>query len=295
LPQRWRGRYAKRALKSKHQLDALDGQCHLLRAAVQGEEAMDKDRPASSTVVIVVLIALAIANYMHEILAKLGPYRVLHRKYPFYVAESLDKTGEVLLCCLAIYLLYRTGFPAIFRELGLAASVLKGLGLGLAASSPTLVGFALTRKIPSGLVAPDLLFFTVFSPIVEELVFRGFGFWQLYRRARWPFWLAILPPAFLFGLGHIEKGNDWKEMAGIFLVTGTGSAVFSWLLKEWQNLWIPIGLHICMNLWWEVFSVAKTALGGWFPFALQTSSILLAIVLTIVAKRRGWLPATSQA
>lgn len=74
-----------------------------------------------------------------------------------------------------------------------------------------LVGFALTRSIPPRLAASNLLFLTVFSPIVEELEFRGFGFWQLYRRARWPFWLAILPPAILFALGHIEKGQDWRN------------------------------------------------------------------------------------
>lgn len=254
---------------------------------------MEKDQPRSSIVAIVVLIALTLANYMHEMLARLGPYRALHRKYPFYVAESLDKISGAVLCCLGIYLLYRSGPAAIFRELGLAASVLKGLGFALVASSPTLVGFALTRKIAPGLVAPNLLFLTVFSPIIEELEFRGFGFSQLYRRARWPFWLAIVPPAVLFGLGHVEKGENWQEMAGIFLITGTGAGIFSWLLKEWQNLWIPIAMHICMNLWWEVFSVAKTAIGGWFPFALQTASILLAIVLTLVAKWRGWLPAAS--
>jgi hypothetical protein len=227
---------------------------------------------------------------MHEILARLAAYRALHREYPFYVAESLDKIAGAVLCCLAIYLLYRLGPAAIFRELGLAASVLRGISFAIVASSPMLVGFALTRSIPPRLAAPNLLFLTVFSPIIEELEFRGFGFWQLYWRARWPFWLAIVPPAVLFGLGHVEKGENWQEMAAIFLLTGTGAVVFSWLLKEWQNLWIPIGLHICMNLWWEVFSVAKTAIGGWFPFALQTASILLAIVLTLVAKWRGWLP-----
>lgn len=256
---------------------------------------MEKDRPRSSTVAIVVLIALTIANYMHEILTRLGPYKALHREYPFYIAESLDKIAEVALCCLAIYVLYGSGFSAILRELGLTASVLKGFSFALVASSPTLVGFALARSIPPGLAPPNLLFLTVFSPIVEELEFRAFGFWQLYRRAHWPLWLAILPPALLFALGHIEKGQDWGERAGIFLITGTGAAVFSWLLKEWQNLWVPIALHICMNLWWEIFSVAKTAVGGWFPFALQTASILLAIVLTRVAKRRGWVPAVSQA
>jgi membrane protease YdiL (CAAX protease family) len=256
---------------------------------------MEKDKPGSSTVAIVVLIALTLATYMHEILARLAAYRALHRKYPFYVAESLDKIAEAVLCCLAIYLLYRFGFSAILRELGLAASVLRGISFAILASAPMLVGFALTRSIPPRLAAPNLLFLTVFSPIVEELEFRGFGFWQLYRRARWPLWLAILPPAILFALGHIEKGQDWREMASIFLLTGTGAAVFSWLLKEWKNLWIPIAMHICMNLWWEIFRVAKTAVGGWFPFALQTASILLAIVLTVVAKGRGWLPGGLQA
>lgn len=256
---------------------------------MEREEGPVKGKPSSSTVAIVVLVVLTVVNYFHEILAKLGPYRALHRSYPFYVAESLDKIGGVLLCCLAVYLLYRFSIAAVFREFRLDASVLRGFGFALVASSPTLVGFALTRRITPGLSAPSLLFLTVFSPIAEELEYRAFGFLQLYRRVRWAFWLAILPPAVLFGLGHIEKGQNWQEMAGIFCLTGTGAAVFSWLLKEWDNLWIPIGLHVCMNLWWEIFSVAKTAIGGWFPFALQSATILLAIALTILARGRGWL------
>jgi hypothetical protein len=145
---------------------------------------------------------------MHEILARLGPYRALHRKYPFYVAESLDKIGGALLCCLAVYLLHRSGFSAVFRELGLAASVLRGISFAVVASSPMLVGFALTRSIPPGLGAPNLLFLAVFSPIVEELEFRGFGFWQLYRRARWPLWLAITPARYPFRIRtHRERAR----------------------------------------------------------------------------------------
>lgn len=134
---------------------------------------------------------------------------------------------------------------------------------------------------------------TVFSPFVEELEFRGFGFWQLYRRARWPFWLAITPPAVLFALGHVEKGQGWEEVAGIFLLTGTGSAVFSWLLKQWQSLWAPFALHFCMNLWWEILSVSNTAVGGWFPFTLQSTSTLLAILFTWCGQRRGLLAVQS--
>jgi len=47
-----------------------------------------------------------------------------------------------------------------------------------------------------------------------------------------------------------------------------------------------------MNLWWELFSVSKTALGDWFPFTLQTGTVLLAILITLFWTKTK---ATSQA
>jgi len=237
------------------------------------------------------ILVLLVATYMHEIVSRFAFYRALHRSHPYYVAESLDKLFGALLCCLAIFAVHRIGMRRIFRELGLAAPVLPALAIAFLASSPMLIGFALTRKIAPNPSVPSLLFLVVFSPFVEELEFRGFGFWQLRRRARWPLWLAILPPAVLFGLGHVEKGQGWQEVAGIFVLTGTGAAVFSWLLDRWQNLWAPIGLHIFMNLYWEIFSVSRIAIGGWFPFAVQSATVVLAIVLTLFADRHGLLPA----
>jgi uncharacterized protein len=70
-------------------------------------------------------------------------------------------------------------------------------------------------------------------------------------------------------------------MAELMLLTGLGAVVFAWLVYRWQSLWFPIALHICMNLWWVLFSVAKSALGGCFPFALQLVSIALAILITL--------------
>jgi hypothetical protein len=237
------------------------------------------------------VLVLAVASYAHEIMSRFGFYGSLHQRYPFYIAESLDKLFGALLCCLAIYAMHRIGLRGIIRELGLAAPILPAMTFALLASSPMLIGFALSRKVAPELSVPPLLFLTVFSPLVEELEFRGFGFWQLYRRAGCPFWLAIFPPAVLFGLVHIEKGQGWKEVGGIFLLTAVGSAVFSWLLDQWQSLWAPFGLHCLMNLCWEIFRVSKTAVGGWFPFALQTTTVALAILLTWHAKRRGLAPA----
>ena len=79
-----------------------------------------------------------------------------------------------------------------------------------------------------------------------------------------------------------QLGKEWP--AG--QLTGLGAVVFAWLVYRWQSLWFPIALHICMNLWWVLFSVAKSALGGWFPFALQTTSILLAILITLYWTKR---------
>jgi membrane protease YdiL (CAAX protease family) len=234
-------------------------------------------------------LVLALATNIHKILSSLSYYRMLHGNYPFYVAETLDKLAAGLLCCLGIYGIHRIGLRGIFRELGLAAPVLPAFAFALIASSPMLIGFAVTRRVSREFSVPSLLFLAVLSPFVEEVGFRGFGFWQLYRRARWPFWLAVLLPAVLFGLGHVEQGRGFKEAIGIFILTVVGSALFSWLLDQWQNLWVPFALHLCMDLWWEVFSVSETALGGWFPFAMQTVAVAFAILLTFYAKHRGFL------
>jgi membrane protease YdiL (CAAX protease family) len=89
----------------------------------------------------------------------------------------------------------------------------------------------------------------------------------------------------LFGVGHVEKGASLKEAAGLILLTGAGGAIFSWLLVQWNSLWPPFSLHCLMNLSWELFSVANTALGGWFPFALQTACVVFAVSLTLVLRR----------
>jgi membrane protease YdiL (CAAX protease family) len=149
-----------------------------------------------------------------------------------------------------------------------------------------LIGFAITRSLTPHIEILPVLFLTVLfltglSPLVEEIEFRGFGVRQLQRGTGWPFWVAVWPSALLSGLGHVEQGQSLKEMAGLFLLTGAGVVTFAWLVYRWQNLWVAAALHICMNLWWELFSVAQTAIGGWFPFALQNLTMLLAILVTL--------------
>ncbi len=153
-----------------------------------------------------------------------------------------------------------------------------------------LLAFALTSS-----VNPNMTFLTVgvgcfLAPFAEEVLFRSFMFRQLYRRARLGFWFSALIPSVLFALGHLYQSNDFWELVGISAITGLGSILSCWIFIRWQdNLWAIFGLHSLMNLWWEVFAVDDTALGGWLANAARLLTIALAIVLTIY-KDRIWKP-----
>ena len=118
--------------------------------------------------------------------------------------------------------------------------------------------------------------------MTEEIVYRGFACGLLFTRGRLPAWVAVSIPAIAFGWGHVEQGSTVAEGIELFLYTGGAGAAFGWVYLRWlRNLWIPIAVHVLANLSWEIFDVGDSALGGWFPFALQMTMVLLAIAFTL--------------
>lgn len=226
------------------------------------------------------LVVLVAATYMQDMLRLVPFYRGLYRQYPFFVPESLKNLAQAGLCMAAICLTHGIGFRAALDELRLLRSIPRALAFGVLATLPLVCGLAATRSVGRIQLA-NLLYLAVWSPFVEELVARGFAISQLHRRSEWPLWAAIATTATLSGLAHVEKGASPLDVLGLFLLTGAGAVAFSWIYVRWDSLWAPFSLHLFMNLWWEVFSVAGTALGGWFPFALQTACIASAILLTV--------------
>jgi len=243
-------------------------------------------RPRSSIFVFATLSMLVILSYTHEILSRLAAYRNLYKNHAFYVPEGIDKIGGIVLCALAVWVLKRVALKNVVDELGLADSPVPALFFALVASAPMLIGFALTRSLTPHMAPLTIFFLTVLSPAAEEIEFRDLGVRVLQRGTGWPFWILVWPQALLFGLGHIEQGQSFLERIELMLLTGLGAVVFAWLVYRWQSLWFPFALHICMNLWWELFSGARSALGGWFPFVLQLASIVLAILITIYWTQR---------
>jgi hypothetical protein len=65
-------------------------------------------------------------------------------------------------------------------------------------------------------------------------------------------------------------------------------------MKWRDNVWVVWGLHAGMNLWWEVFNVDDTALGGWLSNGARLATVIVAVLLTIY-KDKIWKPLPSEA
>ena len=224
---------------------------------------------------IVILVAYALALFMQSVLRRFDWYAALYHVYPFYVPETIKSVLGIVLCAAVSLVIYKR-----VDNFGFAGRLPLAIGFGFVCSLPMVVGLAATRSV--GVVhAVPVVFLAGLFPLTEEMLSRGFAFRLLYREERWPLWAAITVVALITGGIHIEKGQSVLEVFGLFALTGIGGGLFSWLFARWQSLWFPFALHMFMNLWWEVFTVSRTALGGWFPLSLQVMSLVLAVVCTV--------------
>jgi hypothetical protein len=175
----------------------------------------------------------------------------------------------------------------IWKDLGLTDNIIKPFIYALLFSIPMLLGGFLFFELNTELNIQNVLAGSIVIGFIEELFFRGFLFGQLYKNTKFGFIPAIIFGALVFATGHLYQSNEFGELIGIFAVTFFGAILFAWLYVEWNfNLWIPIFLHALMNLSWELFNMDETALGGLLPNILRGLTIALAIVFTIVYKRK---------
>jgi hypothetical protein len=216
-----------------------------------------------------------------------------------FISEWLIVLGirnalEVATAFIAVAITHRLGFKRAARELGLLAPMGRGLAFAAIATSPMLITFAFTMP-----VNPNMTFLTVgvlcfIAPFAEEVLYRSFMFRQLYRRAKLGFWISALVPSVIFATMHLYQSDNLMELLGIVAITGTGGIGFCWFFMKWRdNVWTVWGLHAGMNLWWEVFNVDDTALGGWLANGARLATVIVAVLLTIY-KDKIWKPLPSE-
>jgi uncharacterized protein len=231
------------------------------------------------------ITVFVLTTQLNSLLKALG----VTEMFEWPVVLSIRNALEVALCLAGIAIVHRFGLSRSVRELGLVAPIGRALVFAFIATLPMLVTFASTTVNPKMTVLGVVVFCFV-APFAEEVLFRGFMFRQFYRRARLGFWISALLPSALFAAAHLYQSRNLGETVGILAVTGLGGIGFCWVFMKWQdNLWAVFGLHALMNLWWEVFAVDDSALGGWLANGARLLTIALAILLTI-HKDKIWKP-----
>ncbi len=231
-----------------------------------------------------------VATQVRTLLRHIPPFLSLWRSTP-ELANLVVNSLQAALAFLGLWVAHRLRPRAALAELGLRAPVVPAVGFALGASLPMLVGFALTSPPSPNLSMGNVVLLALVFPFAEELLFRGYCFRQLHERAGWGFWSASLAVALVFGLGHSYQAVTGQlglaGLLGVVAITGAGSVLFSWVFVRWSyNLWAPFALHAAMNLWWEVFAVDQTALGGWLANVARLLTVALAIGFTLMRSRR---------
>lgn len=240
--------------------------------------------------VVVVATGMVAYWYLESLLSLFNGYRSLFDEVGFWLPRSLLAVLEVVLVWAIVCGLHRRRPAAGALELGLGGPWPAAIGWMALAVAPMWLFFAFTQPLAADARVGEVAYLALLSPFAEEVVFRGFAFGQLHRRAGWGLWPALIATSLLFGYGHAEDAGSLAEAVGLMLLTGFGAGVFAWLYARWRTLAAPIALHVLMNLAWNVWSVGESAIAGWVPFAFQMLTALLAIVSTIWLGRRGKLP-----
>jgi membrane protease YdiL (CAAX protease family) len=182
----------------------------------------------------------------------------------------------------ALLVMFLFGSKNLLANIGLQKGLFAGFVFSLVSVAPMLLSSAIVGQISKDLSLLDLMHKTIFAGFFEEYFFRGFLFGILFRKLKWGFIPASVLGAVIFGLGHIYQGSTLSETIGVFAITAMGAIWFAWLYIEWNNnLWVPIFLHITMNLSWVLFDVSDNALGGIYSNVFRIITIALSIIITI--------------
>jgi membrane protease YdiL (CAAX protease family) len=176
---------------------------------------------------------------------------------------------------------------SILKSLGLQSNILRAFVIAGIFALPMFIGGAVFSKPERNIEIEDAVAGTICAGFFEELYFRGFFFGQLFKHTRLGFITSILLGAIVFASGHLYQSQNFSETIGIFAVTFMGSVFFAWLYTEWNyNLWVPIWLHTLMNASWMLFRMDDTALGNTTSNIFRGVTIALAIMFTIIYKRK---------
>lgn len=245
-------------------------------------QSMMKQRKISISIIII--LTFLIALYGKKILSEFLTFSISSD----YLNVAYNYSWWIIPIFLATGLLF--GFNNILKTLGIEKGLFLGFFIALITVSPMLISSAIIGHVIENFKLISFLHSTIFAGFMEELLFRGFLFGILFRKLCWGFIPASIIGALIFGIGHVYQGSTLLETIGVFFITALGAGWFAWLYIEWNNnLWVPIFLHVLMNLSWILFEVSSNALGGLYTNLFRVITIALTIIITIRHNKKNGL------
>jgi membrane protease YdiL (CAAX protease family) len=188
--------------------------------------------------------------------------------------DGAIKIGLWVLPTIALVAILRRGSVRhAMHDLGLATPAWRGILLAAAATLP-MAAFLVEWDVvidPASLLATVVL-----GSFAEEVLYRGFLFHQLQRRAGWPMPWAALGSAVVFALAHHNNLDETlvtamlrEDLAANVMQIGpptvatmVGGCLFAWMTYRWRSLWPAIALHIGVNFWWDIAPLAVLSPGA---------------------------------
>lgn len=176
------------------------------------------------------------------------------------------------------YLLHKN---RIFDSLGLDRSVMTAFLFALVCSLPAFLLFPFFYNFNPEISLNKILIIGIAAGFFEELYFRGFLYGQLYRYTRCGFILSAFLAALLYAALHLFLGADLVELVLVFLIAFISGLIFGWVYTEWNfNLWVPVFLHLFINLSWEMFEIWDDS----YALMIRGFTVILFIALSVVYK-----------
>lgn len=240
---------------------------------------------SSIKALVVIVISFAIYYFLDDVYFKSTRQWFFDNTNQIGLSQMITYTLSLIPLLIGTFLI--TGKSGILESLGLRRSPVKAFLFALICTAPMFIGFSLIFSFNTELTFDRILIAVVAAGFFEEVIFRAFLFGLIFRYTKLGFIPSVLLGSIYFGSLHLSQGTEFAELTGIFLITFMGGILFSWTYVEWRfNLWIPIFLHMLMNLAWEVFSVSDNALGGIYSNVFRGITIALAIILTIRYRKK---------
>ena len=242
-------------------------------------------------IAVVAIVIFIVAVQSKHWLGGLEWYTNFLSELPDWARLAEQPLRWLVLCVVGLLIVQRKKPRRIFGELGMTKALHTGIGFGFAATIPMLIVSLVFCSVRSEISIVGLIGSAVTYVFAEELLFRGYLFRQLHRKAGWNLWLAAISVGVLFGALHLLNRSlqdmSVSDQFGTVAIISAGGVLFAWVFTMWDdNLWVAFSLHGFMNLWFSIFQMGENPLGGWILNGSRVLSGVLAVLITLYFLRK---------